>query len=144
MSTGSKLPRLTVPFLAAVVWAALAVGGCGPRVSEASGEGLDASIRALPDAGGTPWDDEVKRLLLERHDGDRSGAIDSAAELDAIPCEVWVAIDAAIADAGRWRGLRRTYGFPEGYIWVGHVIGVAEKVRAEADAALDRCGIAER
>ena len=116
----------------------LSLAACGPRTAD---DPFVAQIRELPEAGSEPWDDEVKRLLLERFDADGSGWLDTPQEIAAVPCATWQGIDRAIAEGGRWDGLRAIYGFAEGYLWVGGAIGVQEPMRADADAALERCGV---
>ncbi|MEZ4367165.1 MAG: hypothetical protein R2939_12910 [Kofleriaceae bacterium] len=75
---------------------------------------IDA-IAALSQPGSSAWDHRVTELLLPRFDADDSGALDTEAEVDAIGCEVLVAIDAALQR--KRQRLAYTYGVHEDYGW---------------------------
>jgi hypothetical protein len=47
------------------------------------------------ETGSATWAEAVKSVLLKHFDGDGSGLLDRAAELDSIPCEVWQAVAAS-------------------------------------------------
>jgi hypothetical protein len=97
-------------------------------------------LDAVPSADSASWADGVKPVLVAAYDRDRSGAIDTTAELDALPCDVWTAVDRGVHrhwDFGVWV----IYGFGEGYGWVGDALGFDEAVRVPAAAALEACGL---
>ena len=81
--------------------------------------------------------------MLRYYDDDGSGSLDTPPEVVKVHCLVWQAIDQSIAAEGTYSGVRATYGFPPGYIWVGSALGFDESMRAQADAALGRCDVGE-
>jgi hypothetical protein len=100
-----------------------------------------AAIRELPGGGSDAWDAAVRPILLDAYDADHSGALDAPAEVTAIPCPVWVAIDDGVRVS--WTlGLRRIYGLAPDYTFVGPALGLTEAVRPHADAAAEACGLA--
>lgn len=116
--------------------------GAAPPVTGGEGASLPGRILALPGGGSDAWDAIVAPLLVSAFDADGSSRIDTAAEVAAIPCEVLAALDAAIRGGrGPASSLRTTYGFPGGYLWIGGVLGLDEKVRSAADARLVGCGL---
>ena len=112
--------------------AAVGRPGADPRAEQ---------IRALAEPPGEDgWDAAVARLLLGSWDADGSGRLDRESELADVPCAVWDEIDAGVRK--RWKhGLRQTYGFVGGYIWVGDALGLDERVRVRADSLLAGCGL---
>lgn len=110
---------------------------------EPTPRGLPEAILAVPNGGTDEWDDGIRPLLLQAYDRDRSGSIDTAAEVEKIPCQVWVALDRSMTAGGRYHDIRPIYGFEAGYGWVGSAIGFDESVRVPADAAMAACGLAE-
>ena len=102
--------------------------------------GPAVALRAVPAGGSTAWDLAVLTILLEAFDSDGSGSLDAAAEVQALPCDVWGALDAGVKQRYQY-GVRPIYGFEEGYEWVGDSLGFADSTRQAADAALVGCGI---
>ena len=103
---------------------------------------LGAKLLRLPDGGSDGWDGLVKRILVEEFDKDKSGLIDTTKEVSSIPCDVFISLDRSIrAGRGESASLRTTYGFPQRFRWVGGVLGFDEKVRVDADARLENCGL---
>jgi len=98
-----------------------------------------AAIRSFPGGGTSEWDAKVKGVMLGAYDTNGSGWIDTTAELKAIPCSVWGAMDAGVKQRFSY-GLRLIYGFEAGYSWVGDAVGFSERVRTDGDAALVQCG----
>ena len=110
-------------------------GGAEARVA-----GRMVSVdRAL--AGIRTFPDELLRQLAARtlvvgsFDLDRSGAIDAAREVDAMPCEVWVALN------GTFQGGLAQFGFadPAGAYSGNMVFGISEIVRAPASRRAASC-----
>lgn len=99
-------------------------------------------VLGLPEAGSSPWDDEVRARMLAAYDSDGSGAIERT-EVRAIPCDVWVALDRAIAEGGRYRGLLETYGFRGDLMWLGGALGFRRGTRSSAERAMRACGVTE-
>ena len=87
------------------------------------------------------WDAVVCRAMLDAYDADGSGELDSEAELVAIPCKVWRAIDSGVKSAWSGTGARAIYGFAAGYGWVGGSFGFSESLRASADKSMQTCGL---
>jgi hypothetical protein len=84
------------------------------------------------------WHHETRQWLLARYDTDRSGRIDSADELDAIPCEQWQAIERSY-DADRLGlPLIRWFGF-DGEGWKPGALGMDSTVRDLAFARMRGC-----
>ena len=107
-------------------------------VAEAAGR-----ITALKTKGGSDsWDEEVEAILLAAFDKDKSGEIDTEDELNAIPCEVWQAMDNSIsAGSGKGSNLIATYGFASRGTWGGDSFGIDEKLRNASIVRLKACGI---
>ncbi len=112
----------------ALVWAPPATAG---KLADA--------IKAVP--LGDAFDDEVRALLLSA-DADCSGALDTSAELSAVPCDAWQAVDLSVRAQWDGTGVRVIYGFEASFLWVGSALGVAESVRVAADDRLAACDIA--
>lgn len=121
-----------------------AVAACGVGITEHTN--LEATLLinrldALPDGGSDPWDAEVKKLVVNAFDADRSGSLDSVDEVDALGCDIWLAVDRGVR-AGWGNGLYTIYGFGPGLRWVGDAIGLSESVRVRSASALAACGVA--
>jgi hypothetical protein len=107
----------------------------------AAGNDPIARIRAIRAKGGTDqWDADVKPILLELYDSNRSGTIDTPEEVRALACPVLAELDRLIKpyDKGR-SALTWTYGFQpdtagKKYAWVGNQLGFAQSMRAAAFA----------
>lgn len=94
---------------------------------------------AVPGGGGhDAWDAAATAILLSNFDANRSGTIDSTAELMAMPCEVMSALDDRVEE-GWGYGLRVIYGFEADKIWVGDALGFDEAIRAGADLRIAGC-----
>lgn len=115
-------------------------GVAAPVVAPAAGGGGDAAaqIKAFPDGGSSEWDEKVKGVMLANFDGDKSGEINTAAEVGGVPCEVWKAMDEGVK-AKYGFGIRSIYGFETGYTWIGYAVGFSEGMRAIADGKLVGC-----
>jgi hypothetical protein len=96
-----------------------------------------AEIASLPPGGA--WTREVARILL-RHDADRSGALDQGAEVRAVSCSVWQAIDAGVRRDWRGHGVLPMYGFAPGQLYVGDALGVHASQAETARQAIEACG----
>lgn len=103
------------------------------------GDGAGARIRSLGATGGSSeWDTAVKPVMLGAYDLNGSGGLNNGAEIAAVPCDTWYALDVGVKQSWDY-GLRTIYGFEENYSWVGDAIGVDEAARPWADHALARC-----
>lgn len=103
---------------------------------------LTERIRAVPEGGTTAWDAHVKTLMLDGFDADGDGWIGSDAEVQAIPCSVWVAVDQGVRE--RWqRGFWGTYGVEPGGTWLGFLLGLRPDVRPTTQERLRGCGLDE-
>lgn len=101
---------------------------------------VESRLHRLERAGDGEWDDAALAILIEAFDRDGSRLLDSPAEVDGIPCEVFRAMDVDLKSNDH-AGLAVTYGFAPGYLWVGSALGFQESLRAEAYAAMSRCGV---
>jgi hypothetical protein len=86
-------------------------------------------IRVVPDEQTRQM--AARTVLLGSYDFDRSGSIDAAREIDAIPCDVWAALDAAFP------GFLYRFGFtdPAGPYFGSMLFGLSVVIRG---AAADR------
>lgn len=123
------------------VQADAALTGCEAKGFKDAGAtgGLAARIRALTPTGGSDeWDAAVKPLLVQAHDTNGSGSIDTTEELLAVPCDVFAALDEGVRE--KWpAGLRQTYGFKSELSWVGFALGFSDAVRSGADVRVATC-----
>lgn len=104
-------------------------------------QGMVDQIRDLPEAGNQDWDEQVRAILLNGADDDRSGALELD-EVRAVGCDTWRVIDERVQKA--WDGgVRDVYGFssPE-RVWIGYTLGVEPGARVAADTWLGECGLA--
>ncbi|MFN0098431.1 MAG: hypothetical protein ACKVS7_07145 [Gemmatimonadaceae bacterium] len=98
---------------------------------DAANEILERAGRRAP--GSADWASDVRRLLLERFDGDASGLLDRRMEIAAVPCAVWQAI------VGTHATVVRGLGFEDGAAYAGDRIGIASPVRTDARTRLEGC-----
>lgn len=99
-----------------------------------------ARVHAVPGGGGETWDRAVRSLLVDWYDADRTGAVDTDAEVASVACDVWWALDEAV----RRRypsGLYLTYGVAPGWFWIGGALGLDETQRGAVAAAGEACGV---
>lgn len=110
-------------------------GGAEARVSGrlVSVDRALAGIRSFPDELVRQL--AARTLLVGSFDLDRSGAIDASREVDAIPCEVWVALD------GTFQGGLAQFGFADsaGAYSGNMVFSISEAVRAPASRRAEAC-----
>jgi uncharacterized caspase-like protein len=110
-----------------------------------AGVDIIARMQSIKDKGGSgEWDDEIKKLMLAKYDLDGSGAIDTPEEVDRIDCAVWSMLDQQIRSGSRGYDLLITYGFKEGFGWVGGALGFDEKVRQSALKRARQCGVTDK
>lgn len=102
-----------------------------------------ARIRAVSETDWSAFHDALARLMVGSYDADRSGDIDSGAEVSSVPCDVVRALNARLTGfhSSGDISMRPIYGFAEGYGWVGHTLGYNEAVRGAADRHFAGCGI---
>lgn len=98
---------------------------------EAAGEILQRAGRLGTTA--EQWSDEVRDILSNRFDRDRSGLLDRAVEIRSIPCDVWQAMAATHPDYPY--GL----GFMAGDVYPGDHLGIAPGQREESLARASDC-----
>ena len=94
----------------------------------------DQMLAVPGDAHEPEWQAGAKTVLLRLADRNRSGEIDTAAEVDAVPCEAWQGMQDVVR-----LGVRGIYGFEASMGWAGGVLGFDEAQRVRADAAAVRC-----
>lgn len=98
---------------------------------EAAGEILQRAGRLGTTA--EQWSEEVRDILRNRFDRDRSGLLDRAVEIRAVPCDVWQAMAATHPDYPY--GL----GFLAGDVYPGDHLGVGPDQRQEMLARSADC-----
>ncbi|HEX9950917.1 MAG TPA: hypothetical protein VGB53_04055 [Rubricoccaceae bacterium] len=125
--------RATPFALTALALTALALTALAPSAARA--QAVYDQILAVPgDTYSDAWSGPVREILTARYDRNRSGTLDTAAEVDGVACEAWEAMQDAVP-----LGVRDIYGFTDGYGWVGTSLGFAEAQRARAYTAATRC-----
>jgi hypothetical protein len=96
-------------------------------------------IRGLP-PGGT-WNQEVRKVIGALYDTNGNGLLDTDAEIDAVECGIWKAVDEGVRRDWRGSSVVSVYGFTAGAFWSGGELGIPEAERDHARAAMERCGI---
>lgn len=96
-------------------------------------------IRGLP-PGGT-WNQEVRKVVGALYDTNGNGLLDTDAEIDAVECGIWKAVDEGVRRDWRGSSVLSVYGFTAGAFWSGGELGIPEAERDHARAAMERCGI---
>jgi hypothetical protein len=107
--------------------------------ADASVSALITELEALAHPGSDGWDQVVKQLVASRFDADGSGDIDTVAELHAVPCMVWQAMDKRVRQRSSSSSLLVTYGFLPDLIYLGESLGVAQGLREIAQLRLEAC-----
>lgn len=100
-------------------------------------DGEDADAQAELASG---WHHDTRQWVLARFDTDRSGAIDRAEELGAIPCDYWKGIERSYDTSRLGIPLARIYGF-DGEGWKPGSLGVDSEIRDLAFRRLRDCGL---
>jgi len=94
-----------------------------------------ARLTQRAEPGSAAWAAVVRSTLLEEYDLDRSGVLDAAIEVEAVPCVVWSTVRATYgADLG---GL----GFGGTSRYLGDRIGIAGGQREAVRRRLQACGV---
>lgn len=99
-----------------------------------------STLKGFPNGGSEQWDEQVKSLLLQNYDSNRSGSIDSREEIDAIPCDVFKAMDQATRNDDDVP-VMALYGFASGYLWAGDVLGFSGAMREASASRMEGCGL---
>ncbi len=105
-----------------------------------NGASVVGQLSSFPNGGSAEWDTSVESLLLSNYDSNKSGSIDNNAEVNAIPCDVWSAMD----DATRRDDevpVMALYGFAPDYLWAGDALGFDLDVRETAAQKMESCGL---
>lgn len=98
------------------------------------------TLSALPEAGSGDWDEAVEKRIVGAYDQNHSGAIDTRAELQRIPCSVWTTLERRLQE-DRDIELSSLYGFASDYSWVGDALGFDEPLREEIYRTMQGCGL---
>ena len=93
--------------------------------------------------GSKSWHDAVVHDLVSRYDRDRSGTLDSVAEVQSIPCETWRAIEQSYETGGLAVEMTHLYGF-DGSEAPNNTLGITRKVRGYAYDRMKECGLKAR
>ena len=108
-----------------------------------------ASPRAMPAADASnereaglddSWHEQARQWLLSRYDRDRSGALDAEQEIDAVPCDFWLGLQASHGQSRLGLTLIRFYGF-DGNGWRSGALGISDEVRDLAHERMKQCGL---
>lgn len=118
---------------------ARAAPAAAKRPPPRAAQGADASSEresGLDDS----WHEQARQWLLSRFDTDRSGALDAEEELDAIPCDFWLGLQASHGQSRLGLTLIRFYGF-DGKDWRSGALGISDEVRDLAHDRMQKCGL---
>lgn len=96
------------------------------------------TIESTADPASSTWDAAVERQLVADFDRNASGSIDTAAELNEMPCDLWRALDTAVRDTTS-APLASAYGLRAGLTYRADQLGVARTLRAAARQQLEQC-----
>jgi hypothetical protein len=86
------------------------------------------------------WHEQARQWLLSRYDLDRSGALDSKEELESVPCDFWLGLEASHSQSRLGLTLTRFYGF-DGKGWRSGALGAADEIRDLAYERMTHCGL---
>jgi hypothetical protein len=95
----------------------------------------------MPKGGSTTWHDAVSRRVLKRFDANGSGAIDTVAETESIPCSFWRDVEHSFDKGGLGLSMGRLYGF-DGSEWHEAALGFDRSQRVTAYERMQACGLA--
>lgn len=126
----ARAPRPKSPAAPAAVAAAQPPSGGGAQ-------GSGAGERSPLEDG---WHEDARRWLLARYDFDRSGALDSRAEIESVPCEQWLGLEQSYDSSNLGLSLIRFYGF-DGEGWRSGALGVSDDARDLAYQRMKACGL---
>jgi hypothetical protein len=129
------------PGRVAVVRATLRRAGHQMAGDDVQSEAARTAADITRDKGGTRgWFESVSTWMVAHHDADGSGLIDSLAEVDAIPCNTWQALEISYETGGLGAPMSRLYGF-DGSRWVPEALGFDVRMRDEAYQRMRACGL---
>lgn len=112
--------------------------GVGPPVSE--GE----KMRVRTGAGGSKsWHDAIVHDLIVRYDRNGTGSLDSAEEIQSIPCEEWRGIEQSYETGGLAVEMTHLYGF-DGSEAPANTLGITNAMRGYAYDRMKACGLKAR
>jgi hypothetical protein len=86
------------------------------------------------------WHEDARRWLLSRYDFDRSAALDSREEVEAVPCDHWIGLEQSYDQSRLGLSLTRFYGF-DGSGWRSGALGVSDDARDLAYERMQSCGL---
>lgn len=84
---------------------------------------------------------EFRSFFVPTYDQNGSNDIDTAAEVNAIPCEVLVRLHQRMHSDSSESGLVWTEGFAPGFTYVGYGVGINESMREPAYSRMLSCGV---
>lgn len=123
----------------------------GAQYSSMQRDTVVSQIQNVQEQGGSDaWDRAVIKILRAAYDRDGSGWIDTEQEVNAIPCDVLLAMDKLIQSYNKGRsGLAWTYGFQpdtrgKRYSYLGNALGFSRNMRQTAFARIAGCGVRTR
>ncbi len=126
--------------------------GIRPRLERSAKTATQPRPERPPVAAGVPrererggrfddsWHEQARQWLLSRYDLDRSGELDSEQELESIPCEFWLGLEASHSQSRLGLTLIRFYGF-DGKDWRSGALGIGDEVRDLAHERMTHCGL---
>ena len=109
-----------------------------PEVAAAPRESPGETEERRREAEG--WHEEARRWLLARYDLDRSGEIDTAEEVEGLPCDDLLGLESSHDQSRLGLSLTRFYGF-DGDGWRSGALGVSDEVRDLAYERMKSCGL---
>ena len=86
------------------------------------------------------WHQQATQWLLARYDADRSGTLDTPAEVESVPCDDWLGLATTHAGAGLGLSLVRFFGF-DGNDYKTGALGIDPSMRDVAYRRMSACGV---
>jgi hypothetical protein len=104
-----------------------------------SGGSTAARLASFSGADYSAWTDAVYGVIVPAYDRNGSGDLDTNAEIDAVSCEDWRAMETSHNRDSGYTQFWVSAGFPSHLIWNAEGMGFDERMRAYAWGAIQRC-----
>jgi hypothetical protein len=103
--------------------------------------------RALPprtgQGGSKSWHDAIRDRLVSEYDRNTSRTLDTAEEIQSIPCSVWQSVEASYETGGLGVEMTHLYGF-DGSSAPANTLGITHAMRGYAYDRMKQCGLRAR
>ena len=106
-----------------------------------------SSGRPLPPrtgmGGSKSWHDAIKSQLVTEYDRNGSRSLDTADEIQSIPCSVWQSVEESYETGGLGVDMTHLYGF-DGSPAPANTLGITHEMRGYAYDRMTQCGLRSR